>query len=220
MISDLVLVPAHGAPLTGDLVVPGPVRSIVVIAEGGVSTRNSSRDRAIAAVFHRAGMGTLLLDLLTELEMREDTRSARHRFDIPFLARRLVSAIDWLEQRTETADLPVCLFGADTAAAAVLLAAVERPERVSAVVSQGVQPDLAHVAFDRIQAPVLFIVGGEDETDLRLGKEAAGRLKVPSKIHVFRGAKHLFQESGAPEEIATAARDWFVTHRGKRRHSA
>lgn len=124
MISDLVLVPASGAPLAGDLVVPGPVRSVVVITEGSSSSRGSSRDRALADTFHRAGMGTLLLDLLTELEKRQDARSARHLFDIPFLAQRLVDAIDWLDQRPETAGVPVCLFGGDSSA---LLAAAERP---------------------------------------------------------------------------------------------
>ncbi|MEU0245620.1 hypothetical protein ABZ192_15040 [Streptomyces sp. NPDC006235] len=90
--------------------------------------------------------------VLTAREKRDDARSARHRFDIPFLARRLVSAIDWLKQRPDTANLPVCLFGAETAAAAVLPAAAERPERISAVVSRGGRPDLIHGDLNRIQA--------------------------------------------------------------------
>lgn len=216
MISDLVLVPARGAPLAGDLVVPGPVRSVVVITEGSSSSRGSSRDRALADMFHRAGMGTLLLDLLTELEKRADARSARHLFDIPFLAQRLVAAIDWLEQRPETADVPVCLFGADTSA---LLAAAERPRRVSAVVIRGGRPDLTYDALQSVQAPVLFIVGGDDEPDSRINQETAGKLSAPSEIHVVRGATHLFHESGALEETATAARHWFVSHLGNGRGS-
>jgi putative phosphoribosyl transferase len=219
MISDLVLVPTDSAPLAGDLVVPGRVRSLVVIAESAGSPRNSSRDRALAAAFRQGGMGTLLLDLLTEREQREDARTARHRFDIPFLAGRLVSAVDWLEQRPETADVPVCLFGADTAAAAILLAAAERPGRVSVVVSRGGRPDLADDALDRVRAPVLFIVG-DDETDIRLGQEAASRLKAPSKVHVIRGTTHLFEEPGTLEEVATTARDWFTSHLRKRQDSA
>jgi pimeloyl-ACP methyl ester carboxylesterase len=212
MISDLVLVPASGAPLAGDLVVPGPVRSVVVITEGSSSSRGSSRDRALADTFHRAGMGTLLLDLLTELEKRADARSARHLFDIPFLAQRLVDAIDWLEERPETAGVPVCLFGGDSSA---LLAAVERPQRVSAVVIRGGRQDLTYDALRSVRAPVLFVVGGADETDPRTNQEAPGRLSAPSEIHVVRGATHLFHEPGALEEIATAARQWFVTHLGR-----
>jgi dienelactone hydrolase len=220
MISDLVLVSAEGTPLAGDLVVAGPAQPLVLIAEGAVSSRSSSRDRAVATVFHRAGMGTLLLDLLTERERREDTRSARHRFDIPMLARRLVSATDWLRQRSETADVPLCLFGAETAAAAALLAAAERPERISAVVCRGGRPDLAHDALDRVHAPVLFIVGGDDETDVRRGRAAAEKLSGPSEIHVVPGATHLFQDPQDLEDVATAARDWFVSHLGKERRSA
>ncbi|MGC9538449.1 dienelactone hydrolase family protein [Streptomyces sp. UG1] len=220
MISDLVLVPASGAPLAGDLVVPGPVRSVVVIAEGGSSARGSSRDRVLADAFHRAGMGTLLLDLLTELEKRADARSARHRFDVPLLARRLVDAIDWLEEQAETAGVPVCLFGAETAAAASLLAAAERPLRVSAVVTRGGRPDLAYDELQRVHAPVLFLVGGEDETDLGLNQETAGKLGGPSEVLAVRGATHLFHEPGSLEEVVTAARDWFVSHPGSGRHSA
>ncbi|MGI5192503.1 dienelactone hydrolase family protein [Streptomyces sp. CA-288835] len=209
MISDLVLVPASGAPLAGDLVVPGPVRSVVVITEGSSSSRGSSRDRALADTFHRAGMGTLLLDLLTELEKRQDARSARHLFDIPFLAQRLVDAIDWLDQRPETAGVPVCLFGGDSSA---LLAAAERPQRVAAVVVRGGRPDLTYDALQSVRAPVLFVVGGNEEADPRLNQEAAGRLSGPSQIYVVRGATHLFHEPGALEDIAAAARQWFASH--------
>lgn len=219
MISELVLVPADDAPLAGDLVVPGPVRSVVIIAEGSSSSRGSSRDRALAETLHRAGMGTLLLDLLSELEKRRDSRSARHRFDIPFLARRLVAAVDWLDRQPETAGVPVCLFGADTAAAAALPAAAERPQRVSAVVSRAGLPDLTPDALHRVQAPVLFIVGGDDETDLRLLQEAGAELSAPSAIHVVRGATHLFHEPGAAEEVAVAARDWLVSHQATGRRS-
>ncbi|WP_434091281.1 dienelactone hydrolase family protein [Streptomyces flaveus] len=103
----------------------------------------------------------------------------------------------------------MCLFGADTSA---LLAAAERPQRVSAVVIRGGRPDLTYDALRRVQAPVLFMVGGDDETDLRINQEAAGRLSAPSQIHVVRGATHLFHEPGALEDIATAARQWFVSH--------
>ncbi|NGO41801.1 dienelactone hydrolase family protein [Streptomyces ureilyticus] len=209
MISDLVLVPASGAPLAGDLVVPGPVRSVVVITEGSSSSRGSSRDRTLADTFHRAGMGTLLLDLLTELEKRADARAARHLFDIPFLAQRLVDAIDWLDQRPETAGVPVCLFGGDSSA---LLAAAERPQRVSAVVIRGGRPDLTYDALRSVRAPVLFVVGGADETDPRTNQEAPGRLSAPSEIHVVRGATHLFHEPGALEDISAAARQWFASH--------
>jgi pimeloyl-ACP methyl ester carboxylesterase len=210
MISEMVMVPAGEAVLTGDLVVPGPVRSVVLFAHGSGSSRHSTRSRAIAAELRGVGLGTLLLDLLNEREEREDAVTSEHRFDIPLLARRLVAAIDWLERQPETGGVPVGLFAAGTGVAAALSAAVERPERVYAVVSRGGRPDLAGEALERIRTPVLLIVGGNDAAALRLHREIAGRLSAPHKVHVVRGVARLFEESEALEQVATAARDWFL----------
>jgi putative phosphoribosyl transferase len=190
--------------------VPGPVRSVVLFAHGSGSSRHSPRNRAVAAELRAAGLGTLLLDLLTEREEREDAVTAEYRFDIPLLAQRLVAAIDWLDRHPETAGLPVGLFGASTGAAAALIAATERPERVYAVVSRGGRPDMAGDASRRVRAPVLLLVGGDDREVLRLNRQAAARLSAPHEVQVVRGATHLFQEPGALEQVAAAARDWFL----------
>lgn len=210
MISEMVMVPSGDAALTGDLVVPGPIRSVVLFAHGSGSSRHSPRNRAVAAELHGAGLGTLLLDLLTEQEERKDAVTAEHRFDIPLLTRRLVAAIDWLEQHPETDGAPVGLFGASTGAAAALSAAVERPGRVYAVVSRGGRPDLAGDALEQVRAPVLLLVGGNDTAVLQLNREAAARLSAPHRLHVVRGAVHLFDEPEALEQVAAATRDWFL----------
>ncbi|GAA0644093.1 dienelactone hydrolase family protein [Streptomyces thermocarboxydovorans] len=212
MLSETVTVPAQGpdqASLDGDLVLPEEPRGVVLFAHGSGSSRFSPRNRAVAAELQQAGLGTLLLDLLTEDEERDDLLTARHRFDIDLLAGRLAATIDWLERRPDTADLPVGLFGASTGAAAALVAAAERPERVSAVVSRGGRPDLAGGALELVTAPVLLIVGGNDQTVLNLNREAAARLRATHEIHVVPGATHLFPEPGALEEVARAAAGWF-----------
>ncbi|GAA3826025.1 dienelactone hydrolase family protein [Streptomyces chiangmaiensis] len=217
IISELVMVPTDEAVLTGDLVVPGHVPAVVLFAHGSGSSRLSVRNRAAAAELHKAGLGTLLLDLLSEREEREDAATARHRFDIPLLSRRLVAALEWLAQEPNTRDLPAGLFGASTGAAAALMAAAERPERVYAVVSRGGRPDLAGDAIERVAAPVLLIVGGSDEAVLGLNREAAERLSAPHEIHVVPGATHLFPEPGALEEVAEVAGRWFLAHLKERR---
>lgn len=210
MTSETVTVPAHEVALAGDLTMPGAgTPAVVLFAHGSGSSRHSPRNRAVAAELNRVGLGTLLLDLLSEREEYDDTLSGRHRFDIGLLARRLVGTIDWLERQQRTRDLPVGLFGASTGAAAALVAAAERPGRVYAVVSRGGRPDLAGDRLAQVESPVLLIVGGADELVLGLNEEAAERLAAPYRIHVVPGATHLFPEPGALEEVARAAGDWF-----------
>jgi pimeloyl-ACP methyl ester carboxylesterase len=169
----------------------------------------------VAEALQESGLGTLLMDLLTPEEERLDLVTAQHRFDIGLLGRRLVSAMDWLGEQPATADLPLGLFGASTGAAAALVAAAERPGRVRSVVSRGGRPDLAGDALGRVRAPVLLIVGGDDTTVLGMNREAAGLLRVSHRVHVVPGATHLFEEPGALEEVAEAARAWFLRPGGE-----
>lgn len=210
MMPEEISVPVDGSALSGDLVAPaaGPV---VVFAHGSGSSRHSPRNRAVAAELQRGGLGTLLLDLLTEDEERTDLVTGQHRFDIGLLTTRLVHAVDWLAERPDTAPLPVGLFGASTGAAAALRAAAERPGRVQAVVSRGGRPDLAgDSALRGVQAPVLLIVGGNDQEVLRLNREAAALLPTPHRVEVIPGATHLFEEPGALQQVAQLAREWFL----------
>ena len=214
MTSETVAVPAGGSTITGDLVVPTGARGAVLFAHGTGSSRHSPRNRAVAETLQGAGLGTLLLDLLTEAEERVDMASGQYRFDIGLLGRRLVAAIDWLKEHPATADVPVGLFGASTGAAAALVAAAESPERVQSVVSRGGRPDLAGDALPRVAAPVLLIVGGDDPDVLRMNRDAAESLRAPRRVHVVPGATHLFEESGALDEVADEARDWFLEQAG------
>ncbi|MEV0219841.1 dienelactone hydrolase family protein [Streptomyces sp. NPDC050704] len=208
MISETVLVPAEGEELAGDLVAPTSTPAVVLFAHGSGSSRHSPRNRMVAAELCATGLGTLLMDLLTEREEQRDALTAEHRFDIPLLGRRLVAAIDWLGAQPGTRGLPVALFGASTGAAAALVAAAERPGRVLTVVSRGGRPDLAGAALTRVRAPVLLVVGGRDPEVLRLNQEAARRLRAPHSLRVVPGATHLFEEPGALKRVAETARAW------------
>ncbi|MEV5878261.1 alpha/beta family hydrolase [Streptomyces sp. NPDC052101] len=208
MKSETVVVPADGAALPGDLVVPESARAVVLFAHGSGSSRHSPRNRAVAAALREAQLGTLLIDLLTEEEERRDVMTAEHRFDIALLGRRLVAAMRWLGDQPGTRDLPVILFGASTGAAAALQAAAERPDGVLTVVSRGGRPDLAGDALPAVRAPVLLVVGGRDAEVLRLNEEAARRLQVPHTVRVIPGATHLFEEPGALERVADTVRAW------------
>ncbi|MDQ0841220.1 MULTISPECIES: dienelactone hydrolase family protein [unclassified Streptomyces] len=205
-----VAIDAGDVTLTGDLVLPEAAPGIVCFAHGSGSSRHSPRNRQVAETLQRAGLGTLLMDLLSEEEERVDRVTAELRFDIPLLGRRVSAAVDRLAERPDTGSLPVGLFGASTGAAAALVAAAARADRVSAVVSRGGRPDLAGTALGRVRAPVLLIVGGEDREVLELNEQAAEQLTAEYRVHVIPGATHLFEEPGTLEAAADAARDWFL----------
>ncbi|MBC6463588.1 phosphoribosyltransferase, partial [Actinomadura sp. HBU206391] len=83
--------------LAGHLTVPDDPCGFVMFAHGSGSSRYSPRNRFVAAVLNRAGLGTLLFDLLTA----EEETDRANVFDIGLLARRLVDATDWLRGQPE-----------------------------------------------------------------------------------------------------------------------
>jgi dienelactone hydrolase len=211
-VSQAVTVPAGAAQLDGDLTLPADARGLVVFAHGSGSSRHSPRNRYVAGALNEAGLGTLLLDLLTPAEEEEDLRTRRLRFDVALLGERVVTTVDWLATQEPLADLPVGLFGASTGAAAALIAAAERPERIGAVVSRGGRPDLAGDALERVRAPTLLLVGDRDVQIIAMNQEAMARMRAPVELELVPGASHLFEEPGALERVAERAADWFQRH--------
>lgn len=201
--------------LEGDLTIPPDARGIVIFAHGSGSGRFSPRNRAVARALVEAGLATLLMDLLTEAEEAVDVTTGHLRFDIPLLAQRVIVAVDWAASADEVGELSVGCFGASTGAAAALIAAAERPDRVAAAVSRGGRPDLAGKALSHVTAPTLLIVGGRDTEVIRLNQQAQALLPGESRLEIVPGASHLFEEAGALEQVAALARDWFLRHLGR-----
>jgi putative phosphoribosyl transferase len=199
------------AQLGGSLALPDGAGGVVVFAHGSGSSRFSPRNRMVAEALQRAGLGTLLIDLLSAEEERLDLVTAELRFDIPLLARRLVAATEWMSDEPETAPLRVGYFGASTGAAAALIAAAELPD-TAAVVSRGGRPDLAAEALARVRAPTLLIVGERDPQVLELNEAAYAELDAEKELVIVPGATHLFEEPGALDQVARLAGDWFVRH--------
>jgi putative phosphoribosyl transferase len=188
---------------------PDRAQGIVLFAHGSGSSRHSPRNRYVAQVLSDAGLATLLIDLLTADEEAAERWTRHLRFDIGLLAGRLVGATDWLKQNSETSPLRIGYFGASTGAAAALVAAAERPEDIGAIVSRGGRPDLAGSALERVQAPTLLIVGGQDLPVIDMNQEALDQLRVPKQLTIVPGATHLFEELGTLEEVARLASQWF-----------
>ncbi|MGW3462046.1 phosphoribosyltransferase family protein [Streptomyces olivaceoviridis] len=203
-----VTVTAGGARLGGRLTVPEDATGVVAFAHGSGSSRHSPRNRFVAEGLHRAGLGTLLFDLLTDAE--EADRG--NVFDIALLAGRLLDATRWLREEPGTEGLAIGFFGASTGAAAALWAAADPEAHPAAVVSRGGRPDLAGPRLAAVTAPTLLVVGGADPQVLALNRDAQARLRCENRLEVVPGATHLFEEPGTLERVTELARDWFTDH--------
>ncbi|MDN3554873.1 dienelactone hydrolase family protein [Halomonas maura] len=198
------------AALEGDLLVPERPMGLVVFAHGSGSSRLSPRNQQVARYLADQGLATLLFDLLTVEENVIDERTRALRFDIDLISSRLIGAVDWVGQASETRGLRIGLFGASTGAAAALIAAAARPEQVRAVVSRGGRADLAGDQLAAVRAPTLLLVGANDPTVLRLNEQARQRIPGRCELVVVPGATHLFEEPGTLEAVQAHAARWLL----------
>jgi len=203
-----VAIPVGSVHVRGDVTHVADPRGLVIFVHGSGSSRLSVRNRQVAHVLNEGGFVTLLADLLTAEEDALDARTGALRFDIPMLATRTVSMIDW----ARTYGLPIGLFGASTGAAAAIRAACSRPDDVKAVVSRGGRVDLAGPAIDALRAPLLMIVGGEDVAVMEIERAVMPRLVCEHSEAIVPHASHLFEESGALDIVAALAAQWFQEH--------
>ncbi len=196
-------------PLFGELEIPIKSKGIVLFAHGSGSGRHSSRNQFVAKELQKKGCATLLFDLLTLQEEAIDARTSKLRFDIPFLAKRLIAVTDWVVKHHS---MPISYFGASTGAAAALTAAAEKGNSINAVVSRGGRPDLVPTpSLAKVTAPTLLIVGGLDSEVIQMNEKAYAALTCSKKMEIIPGASHLFEEPGKLAIVARLAADWFTT---------
>lgn len=208
-VEETVSVKAGEVNLEGFLTVPRYASSIVVFVHGSGSSRHSPRNRQVASILNETGFATLLFDLLTPREEAWDSKTRHFRFDIGFLAERVLGATSWLLTNPETKKLRIGYFGASTGAAAALVAASARPGTVAAVVSRGGRPDLAGTSLRSVSSPTLLIVGEYDRQVIELNRKAMNLLGGDKQLVIVPGASHLFEEPGMLEGVAALAVSWF-----------
>ena len=194
--------------LEGILVVPSESKGVVVFTHGSGSGRLSPRNAFVAKALQEAGLGTLLVDLLSE----EEDQVYETRFNIGLLAARVVEVTKWLMNKKEIKVKLIGYFGASTGAAAALQAADNLGSDISAVVSRGGRPDLVFPFLSTVTAPTLLIVGERDPIVIDMNKAAYDRISSQKDLVIVPGATHLFEEPGTLEEVAELATRWFVRY--------
>lgn len=205
---ELVQIPADSVILEGSLHLSGMAQAAVIFAHGSGSSRRSPRNKFVAKTLNKAGIGTLLFDLLT----REEDTIYQNRFNIDLLTDRLKAATLWLKKQPQAERLKIGYFGSSTGSASALKAAIDLEDTISAIVSRGGRPDLAGNILHLVAAPTLLIVGGYDEVVIKLNKEAYELIKSKKELKIIPGATHLFEEPGKLEEVARLAKEWFKAH--------
>jgi len=203
-----VIIPSGNVKIEGDLVLPEGCERVVIFSHGSGSSRFSSRNNYVARILNDVGIGTLLLDLLTE----EEDKTYSNRFNINLLTERLVHATQWIKKNGDISDVRIGFFGASTGAASALNAAAELGNEIGTVVSRGGRPDLAIDAIPSLDIPVLLIVGGLDYQVIELNQLAYDKLPAKKEMKIIPGATHLFEEAGTLEEVAKVAKDWFLKY--------
>jgi putative phosphoribosyl transferase len=203
---ELVTIGSDGARMAGSLALPESAKGLVLFAHGSGSGRHSPRNTYVAGELRKAGLATLLIDLLTD----DEDHDTATRFDIGLLHQRLAAAADFAAEYGATRALSLGLFGASTGAAAALALAAARPQAVAAVVARGGRPDLAGPGvLAAVQAPTLLLVGALDTDVVAMNQAAYVQLPGVKKLEIIPGASHLFEEPGRIAMVATHAADWF-----------
>jgi putative phosphoribosyl transferase len=206
----VVTIPVDGVNLSGDLTQPSDAIGLVIFAHGSGSSRRNPRNRMVAARLHSDRLATLLFDLLTVDEEVMDRATAHLRFDIRFLANRLIAATKWADTEPSVNALPFGYFGASTGAAAALVAAAEWPDAIGAIVSRAGRPDLAGPALPLVYAPTLLIVGGNDVSVIELNERARAEMRTAVVMELVPHASDLLEEPGTLEEVARLSAGWFT----------
>jgi hypothetical protein len=82
---------------------PEDPAGVIIFAHGSGSGRLSPRNNHVAGALRKAGLATLLLDLLAPAEEADRANV----FDIALLASRLQMAMDWTERERDLLGLPL-----------------------------------------------------------------------------------------------------------------
>lgn len=188
--------------LKGKLELPKEARGVVLM------TGSSPCNRCIAQILHQARLATLTIDLLAPHEQAIDRWMKYLHFDLGLLAERLVGATHWLLENPVTQNLRIGYFATSTGSGAAMLAALERPNAVGAIVSWQGRLDLAGSALSRVQTPTLLIVAEDDLPNVALNQAALMQLHTEKQIHVIPGATQGCEGSGVVEDVAHLTAQW------------
>jgi predicted phosphoribosyltransferase len=182
-----------GHELRGNLGVPQGAIGLAIVAGRGPAD--------VAAALRARGLATLVVELASE--------PARPELD-PWVD-RLLAITDWTGGRSGIAHLPLGYVASDAAAAAALVAAARRPDRIRAIVVRGGRIDRAGAVLGRVRAPTLFLAGGRDDAAIEHDREAIAHMTTTTQLAIIPSTSAL-PGPGVSDEVAQLVAEWLVDH--------
>jgi len=208
----IVRLPLGKIVLEGSLGIPRAACGVVVFPCVGGNLRRNGYIHLLALELRKQGLATLQVNLLSVEEDVIDMSANRLRFNIRFLASRLIRVSRWLEENALAERRNVCYFAFNTATAAALVAASRRPGMINSLVLSSARADLASDVLSDVSAPVLFLVGEKDYSLIDINREALQRVSVPCQMAVLPGMERNREKLPALKEAARRSARWFRHH--------
>lgn len=162
----------------------------------------------IAAGLEVRGFATVQVNLLTADEQAADDADGRHRLDPEFLEARATAILDWVAAHPALAGRPLGLFADGHAAAAAILGAAARPDRVAAIVCLDGRLDLVERWYPAVRTATLLLVG-EDSTHIADLNRHAHLHLAGARLELVPHASHRYVEPRAIAHIAWRSVEWF-----------
>jgi putative phosphoribosyl transferase len=158
------------------------------------------------------GLGTLLLETpgsagRADADAGGDAGAAG---DADALTNRLLQALEALP--VSLSGTPIGLLGCGDGAAAVLLAAARRPDRVRAAVCCAGRFVAADPVLADLRVPTMLIAGAADPERVDEARQVHARLRCEKRIDIVPRASRHFLEAGTLELATERAADWFCGH--------
>lgn len=175
-------VATDGFRLIADVSAPVLPRGVVIMANGS-NPELHTVFQAIAEGIYKAGFATLMVDLLTENEMKLVEKGHAPRSSVPLLRRRLGIVLREARRTSVLHGLPVAVFGSSVAASAAISLATHEASPPNALVLYDGRLDLGRHDLPWLQVPALLLVCEENEVLVEANEAAAERLThAPSKL--------------------------------------
>jgi dienelactone hydrolase len=216
--SRLIYIPVGRDEIQGTLDVPEKSASLVVIVAGNQRAAPSLLHHSLVESLNEIRIATLYIDLLTPTEELVRFQEEISEVDVDSLAVRLSAATRWLSLQSVTQRMHLGYFGEDFGGAVALAAAVRNPDAIEAIVCAGSRPVLPGVELNRVFAPTLLIVGGNELVVVELNYQAAADLKVEHRLEIIPNSGQMFNQPGTADTVAALTRDWFESHLGAAPH--